>query len=131
MISADLGKQLESYIQQLVDTGRYGSKSEVLREGVRLVQDRETRLAALDASIMRGLADADADRTKEASDVSDPEAGNCFHLRYHTSPHALVRKRSCHRLDIVTHVVGIGRAAEDARDGGAVTDFYLHPAAPP
>lgn len=71
MISADLGKQLESYIQQLVDTGRYGSKSEVLREGVRLVQDRETRLAALDASIMRGIADADADRTKPASDVFD------------------------------------------------------------
>ncbi len=69
MISADLGKQLETYIQQLVDTGRYGSKSEVLREGVRLVQDRETRLAALDASIMRGIADAEAGRTKPASDV--------------------------------------------------------------
>lgn len=69
MISADLGKQLESYIQQLVETGRYGSKSEVLREGVRLVQDRETRLAALDASIMRGIADADAGRTKPACDV--------------------------------------------------------------
>lgn len=69
MISADLGKQLESYIQQLVDTGRYGSKSEVLREGVRLVQDRETRLAALDASVMRGIADTDAGRTKPASDV--------------------------------------------------------------
>lgn len=71
MISADLGKQLESYVQQLVDTGRYGSKSEVLREGVRLVQDRETRLAALDASIMRGIADADAGRTNPASDVFD------------------------------------------------------------
>ncbi|MGX5669017.1 type II toxin-antitoxin system ParD family antitoxin [Rhizobium daejeonense] len=71
MISAELGKQLESYIQQLVDTGRYGSKSEVLREGVRLVQDRETRLAALDASIMRRIADADAGRTKPASDVFD------------------------------------------------------------
>jgi len=71
MISAELGKQLESYIQQLVDTGRYGSKSEVLREGVRLVQDRETRLAALDASIMRGIAGADAGRTKPASDVFD------------------------------------------------------------
>ncbi|MFK0278612.1 type II toxin-antitoxin system ParD family antitoxin [Ensifer sp. NPDC090286] len=71
MISADLGKQLESYIQQLVDTGRYGSKSEVLREGLRLVQDRETRLAALDASITRGIADADAGRTKPASDVFD------------------------------------------------------------
>ncbi|WP_368518029.1 type II toxin-antitoxin system ParD family antitoxin [Rhizobium sp.] len=69
MISADLGKQLESYIQQLVDTGRYGSKSEVLREGVRLVQDRETRLAALDASIMRGIADADAGRTRPANNV--------------------------------------------------------------
>jgi antitoxin ParD1/3/4 len=71
MISAELGKQLESYIQQLVDTGRYGSKSEVLREGVRLVQERETRLLALDASIMRGIADADAGRTKPASDVFD------------------------------------------------------------
>lgn len=71
MISADLGKQLETYIQQLVETGRYGSKSEVLREGVRLVQDRETRLAALDASIMRGIADADVGRTKPAGDVFD------------------------------------------------------------
>ncbi|MGX5805116.1 type II toxin-antitoxin system ParD family antitoxin [Bradyrhizobium sp. Arg314] len=69
MISADLGKQLESYIQQLVETGRYGSKSEVLREGVRLIQDRETKLAALDASIMRGIADADAGRTHAAKDV--------------------------------------------------------------
>ena len=69
MISAELGKQLESYIQQLVETGRYGSKSEVLREGVRLVQDREARLAALDASIMRGIADADAGRTHGAEDV--------------------------------------------------------------
>lgn len=71
MISADLGKQLESYIQQLVDTGRYGSKSEVLREGVRLIQDREARLAALDASIMRGVADADAGRTRPAGEVFD------------------------------------------------------------
>ena len=71
MISADLGKQLETYIQQLVDTGRYGSKSEVLREGVRLVQDREMRLAALDASIMRGVADAEAGRTNAGSDVFD------------------------------------------------------------
>lgn len=69
MISADLGKKLESYVQQLVASGRYGSKSEVLREGVRLVQDREARLAALDASITRGLADADEGRTKPAEEV--------------------------------------------------------------
>ncbi|KAA9367261.1 MULTISPECIES: type II toxin-antitoxin system ParD family antitoxin [Ochrobactrum] len=71
MISADLGKQLETYIKQLVDTGRYGSKSEVLREGVRLIQDRETRLTALDASIMRGIGDADAGQTKPVGEVFD------------------------------------------------------------
>lgn len=69
MISADLGQQLESFITRLVETGRYNSKSEVLREGVRLIQDRETRLAALDASIARGLADADAGRTTPAEAV--------------------------------------------------------------
>lgn len=69
MISADLGKQLEGYVQQLVASGRYGSKSEVLREGVRLIQDCETRLQALDALIARVLADADGGRTKPAEDV--------------------------------------------------------------
>lgn len=71
MISADLGRTLEGFVAQLVETGRYNSKSEVLREGVRLIQDREARLAALDASIMRGLADADAGRTKPAEEVFD------------------------------------------------------------
>ena len=71
MISADLGRQLESFVAKLVETGRYNSKSEVLREGVRLVQEREARLAALDASIARGLDDADAGRTKPAEEVLD------------------------------------------------------------
>ena len=69
MISADLGAQLEIFVTKLVESGRYNSKSEVLREGVRLIQDREARLAALDASIARGLADADAGRVKPAVDV--------------------------------------------------------------
>lgn len=71
MISADLGQQLEGFVAKLVETGRYNSKSEVLREGVRLIQDREARLAALDASIARGLADADAGRTTLAEEVFD------------------------------------------------------------
>ncbi len=71
MISADLGKQLEAFVAGLVETGRYNSKSEILREGVRLIQERETKLAALDASIGRGLADADAGRTSDAASVFD------------------------------------------------------------
>jgi len=71
MISADLGKQLEGFVAKLVAEGRYNSKSEVLREGVRLIQDREARLAALDASIARGIVDADAGRTIPAMEVFD------------------------------------------------------------
>lgn len=71
MISADLGQQLETFVSTLVATGRYNSKSEVLREGVRLVQDREARLAALDAAIARGLADADSGGTSLAEDIFD------------------------------------------------------------
>jgi antitoxin ParD1/3/4 len=69
MISADLGAQLEAFVARLVESGRYNSKSEVLREGIRLIQDREARLTALDASVARGLADADAGRTRPADDV--------------------------------------------------------------
>ncbi|RWM30967.1 type II toxin-antitoxin system ParD family antitoxin [Mesorhizobium sp.] len=68
-ISADLGHRLEDVVNRLVSTGRYNSKSEVLREGVRLVEEREKRLAALDAALARGLADADDGRVKPAEDV--------------------------------------------------------------
>ncbi len=70
-MSADLGKTLEKFVTKLVASDRYHSKSEVLREGVRLIQEREARLAALDASIARGAADADANRVKSTSEVFD------------------------------------------------------------
>ncbi|MFD1559819.1 type II toxin-antitoxin system ParD family antitoxin [Paraburkholderia silviterrae] len=71
MISADLGQQLETYIAKLVESGRYGSKSEVLREGVRLIQDRESRLAALDRLITKGISDSDAGLGRPAEGVFD------------------------------------------------------------
>jgi antitoxin ParD1/3/4 len=70
-VSADLGQVLERFVTKLVASGRYHSKSEVLREGVRLIWEREARLAALDASIARGLADADAGRVQPISEAFD------------------------------------------------------------
>jgi len=70
-MSADLGEALEGFVNKLVASGRYQSKSEVLREGVRLVQEREARLAALDTAIARGLADVDAGRVTPSSEVFD------------------------------------------------------------
>lgn len=70
-ISADLGEQLEAFVSRMVTSGRYNSKSEVLREGVRLIQERETKLAALNAALDRGLADVEAGRVTPADEVFD------------------------------------------------------------
>ncbi|HEY2256498.1 MAG TPA: type II toxin-antitoxin system ParD family antitoxin [Variovorax sp.] len=70
-ISVELGETLEQFVEELLRGGRYNSKSEVLREGVRLVQEREAKLAALDAAIARGIADADAGRLTPMDEVFD------------------------------------------------------------
>lgn len=69
MISAELGPTLERFVAKLVESGRYNSKSEVLREGIRLIQEREARLAALDQSLAQGMADADAGQVRPMADV--------------------------------------------------------------
>lgn len=68
-ISADLGDKLEAVVNDLVANGRYNSKSEVLREGVRLVQEREAALVRLEAALAEGLADIEAGRTKPLEEV--------------------------------------------------------------
>ena len=70
-ISAELGKPLEDFVEALVKSGRYGSKSEVLREGVRLVQEREARAKALDALLAPAMADVEAGRTIPMDEVFD------------------------------------------------------------
>ena len=71
MISADLGSQLEAFVAGLVRTGRHSSKSKVLREGARLIHERETRLATLDAALALGLADVEAGRVEPTGEVFD------------------------------------------------------------
>lgn len=68
-ISADLGEKLEAVVNDLVANGRYNSKSEVLREGVRLVQEREAYLRRVDAALAEGLDDVRAGRTRPAEEV--------------------------------------------------------------
>jgi antitoxin ParD1/3/4 len=68
-ISAELGENLEKVVNDLVENGRYNSKSEVLREGVRLVQEREARFKELAAKLQVGQDDIDAGRVHPAEEV--------------------------------------------------------------
>ena len=70
-ISAELGEKLEAVVTDLVANGRYNSKSEVLREGVRLVQEREAALQKLWVEIDKGIASAEAGRVHDADEVFD------------------------------------------------------------
>ncbi|MGH6872101.1 MAG: type II toxin-antitoxin system ParD family antitoxin [Rhizomicrobium sp.] len=67
--SVDLGKKLESTVSKLIAKGRYNSKSEVLREGVRLVEEREKALMRLDAALARGIGDIKAGRVYSSQEV--------------------------------------------------------------
>ncbi len=69
--SYTLGTHFESFVQDQLASGRYNNASEVLRDGLRLLEDRERRVAALDAAIGRGLDDVQAGRTKPAAEVFD------------------------------------------------------------
>jgi antitoxin ParD1/3/4 len=46
-MNVSIGQRWETFVETIVREGRYGSASEVVREGLRLVEERETRLKAL------------------------------------------------------------------------------------
>lgn len=71
--SVDLTPDLESAIQRRVASGAYKSDVDVIRAGLRALdrddEEKARRLAKLDASIARGIADADAGRVHPAEKV--------------------------------------------------------------
>ena len=53
--SVALGQHFEEFIQASIMSGRYNNASEVVRSGLRLLEDREQKMAALRSDIEKGL----------------------------------------------------------------------------
>ena len=52
--SFTLGDHFASFVESKVAEGRYASASDVVRAGLRLLEDQETRLASLRAALTEG-----------------------------------------------------------------------------
>jgi antitoxin ParD1/3/4 len=52
--SISLGPHFDEFIAERIKDGRYGSASEVVRAGLRLLENTETRLATLRAMLAEG-----------------------------------------------------------------------------
>jgi antitoxin ParD1/3/4 len=52
--SVTIGDQFAAFIERQVKLGRYGSASDVVRAGLRLLEDHETKLEALRAALLEG-----------------------------------------------------------------------------
>jgi antitoxin ParD1/3/4 len=52
--SVVIGDQLSDFIEGQIAKGRYGSSSEVVRAGLRLLEEHEAKLEALRAALIEG-----------------------------------------------------------------------------
>jgi antitoxin ParD1/3/4 len=68
--SYSVGEHFEGLIRSLIESGRYSTASEVMREGLRLLEEREERrqakLEALRAEIQKGF---DSGPAEEVGDM--------------------------------------------------------------
>lgn len=63
--SVTLGKHFEEFIATQIESGRYSSVSEAVRAGLRLLEEREARLAVLRQALVEGEESGPAEYSLE------------------------------------------------------------------
>ena len=68
-MNVSLTPELEQFVKNQVVAGRYQTASEVVREGLRLLLERQEAAEGLNRKIEHGLADVAAGRTHSADEA--------------------------------------------------------------
>ncbi len=68
-MNTSLTPELAEFVKALVSAGRYQSDSEVVRQGLRLLQEHELGFAELRAKIAKGIKQADKGELIDGQDV--------------------------------------------------------------
>ena len=55
-MNVSVGERWEGFVEDVLKAGRYASASEIVREGLRLVEEREVKLVALRETIENSVA---------------------------------------------------------------------------
>lgn len=73
--SVTLGKHFEEFIAAQIKSGRFSSASEAVRAGLRLLEEREARLAALRKALAEGEESGQAEYSlQDVIDELDKES---------------------------------------------------------
>jgi antitoxin ParD1/3/4 len=73
-MNVSLTRELERLVADRVKTGMYQTASEVIREGLRLLKERDDRMAQLRADVAAGFAQAERGEFFSYDDHEEPGA---------------------------------------------------------
>ncbi|RUO50367.1 type II toxin-antitoxin system ParD family antitoxin [Pseudidiomarina aquimaris] len=64
--SITIGTHLDEFVEELVNSGRYGSTSEVVRSALRLLEQQEAQVNALRYALEAGAASGESELSLDA-----------------------------------------------------------------
>lgn len=61
--TVSMGEQLDGFVQRMIESGRYGNASEVIRSGLRLLEQQEASDESIRKSVIAGLESGESELT--------------------------------------------------------------------